>query len=406
MNRIPVLATGIGVCSPNGSSIDEFWQSCVSGKTGISCLEWAEAFRCRSQVCGRVPDGALRAALRPLPGSVAALGRHHQLGLAAAFQAVQDASITPDALVLGTATGGFQGAEEFFSGVRGNFNTRSLYFDESAETVARYLRIRGPRRTISTGCTSSTDAVGFAAWMIRHGLWNTALVVGSEGSLTPSTHASFEALGAVTGANNDRPGRASRPFSKDRSGFVLGEGAGAVVLERGDLAEVRGAKVYAEFCGFGSVNNAFHMTSIEGDGRAIIRSIDAALEDTGEPQRVRDSIGYINSHGSATRQNDQAEGAAFRTVFGERAKSIPVNSTKAMIGHALGAAGIIEVVHLLLSVRNRTVTPAVNAEVKDPAFLFLPDVVLDPYTIAYALKTASGFGGIHSALIFKDFTGK
>jgi 3-oxoacyl-(acyl-carrier-protein) synthase len=395
MNDYAVDATGVGIASPIGCSRDQFWTGCLEGRSGITPLGWAEEFGCGSKVCGRVPERELRRALRSMPAQVAALGRHVQLGLAAALEAISDAGGVPEVLVVGSATGGFQEAEEAFAGLRPGCEARVLNFDETAETVAERLGLQVAQRTGSNGCTSSTDAIGYAAWMIREGHYRSALVLGVEASLTPSTLAAFETLGAV--------GNDARPFSRSRKGFVLGEAGGAIYLERGDHAAGRGARSYARFAGFGSVNNAFHMTSIETNGGAIARSIEEALRDTGEPEKVRQLIGYINAHGSGTRQNDLAEAAAYHQVFGRRARMIPVNSTKALVGHSLGAAGIVETIHLLLSLRHRTVTPAVNFEEKDPAIdLCLPAAVLEGHPIPYALKTASGFGGIHSALIFQS----
>jgi 3-oxoacyl-(acyl-carrier-protein) synthase len=395
MKDYSVEVTGIGIASPIGCSRDQFWSGCKQAKSGITRLAWAEEFGCRSKVCARVPERELRRALRSMPAQVASLGRHVQLGLAASWEAINDARGEPELLVVGSATGGFQEAEEAFAGIRQRCEAKVLNFDELGETVAEYLGLQVAQRTGSNGCTSSTDAIGYAAWMIREGHFRSALALGVEASLTPSTLAAFETLGAV--------GNDARPFSKSRKGFVLGEAGGALYLERSDRARERGTESYARFAGFGSVNNSFHMTSIETDGRAIARSIEEALTDTGEPEKVREWIGYINAHGSGTRQNDLAEAAAYHKVFGRRANLIPVNSTKALVGHSLGAAGIVETIHLLLSLRHSTVTPAVNFEVKDPAIdLFLPAAMLEPYPIPYALKTASGFGGIHSALIFQS----
>jgi 3-oxoacyl-(acyl-carrier-protein) synthase len=400
------VVTGAGIASPIGCSLQAFWERCKKGTPGIAPLDWALDFGCKSKVCGRVPEDELQQQLHALPDQVASLGHHDQLGLAAAVQAIEDASLVPEALVVGSATAGFQEAEEYFADSRPNFRPSVLHFDELASTIAQYTAITGPQRMLSDGCTSSADAIGYACWMIRAGHFDSALVVGVEASLTPSTLAAFEALGAVTAANNGRPAKASRPFAKGRDGFVLGEAGGAIVVERADRAQARGAMPYARFSGFGSVNNAIHMTSIEHDGKAIARSILEALVDTGESRRVQDQIAYINAHGSATRQNDQGEAAAYHTVFGQRTTRIPVNSTKALVGHSLGAAGIVEIIHMLLSIRYRTVTPAVNADPRDPALgLFLPAELLHPYPIPYALKTASGFGGIHSALIFQACEG-
>jgi len=402
MTRQSIVVTGLGVVTPIGCTIDVFWTNCLAGKVGISRLEWAKEFGCRSRVGGAVRDEELQMALRPLGRLANHLGRHHHFALAAALQATRAASITPSALVVGTATGGFQVAEQHYAERHHGFREETLHFDDLANIVAENLDVKGPRVTISTGCTSGVDAIGHALWMLREGRWKSVLVVAAEAPLTPSTLAAFDVLGAVTAANNDAPESASRPFSGDRSGFVLGEAAGAIILERADEATARRATTFARLIGFGSVNSGYHMTSIQTDGRAIARSIVAALEDTGRPDDIRDRVAYANLHGSGTRQNDKAESAALHDVFGSRARTIPVNSTKALVGHPLGAAGLVESIHLILSIYHRTVTPAVHADMPDPDIdLRLPKSALTPYPISYALKTGSGFSGIHSSLLFE-----
>jgi 3-oxoacyl-(acyl-carrier-protein) synthase len=269
-------------------------------------------------------------------------------------------------VVVATAIGGFGQAEQFYAGHQKSLPHGTLYFDDLATTIAAQLCPDATTVTISTGCTSSIDAIGYAFWMIRSGRWRRVLVVGADAPLTPTTLAAFDVLGAITNSHNERPQVASRPFSLDRDGFVLAEGAGALLIEDSEHALERGTSQFAEIIGFGSVNSGHHMTDLEPDGRAISRAIIAAAADTGESGRALEQVDYINAHGSGTRQNDRAESAALRSVFGARLADIPVNSTKAYVGHCLGAAGMLEAVHVILSISNCTVTPAVTALIPDP----------------------------------------
>jgi 3-oxoacyl-(acyl-carrier-protein) synthase len=391
---------GLGICTSIGCDTETFWKNACEGRVGISHLRWADGYELGSRIGGWVNTDKLLSLL-PEDENAQRLGRHQLLGIAAASEAL--GGHQPEALVVGTATGGFCAAEEFYMARRPKLSPTTLHFDDLANEIARVLRLAGPRITISTGCTSSVDAMGYAYWMIRDGRWKSALVVAAEASLTPTTLAAFDVLGAVNSTDNDCPHMASRPFSSDRCGFVLAEGAGAVLLQSSQLSREFQSARFARVVGFGSVSSAYHMTSIEADGRAIRRSIEAALQDTGKATHVRRRIAYINAHGSGTTQNDQAEAAAFSDVFGSRMKCIPVNSTKALVGHSLGAAGIIECVHAALSIANSAVTPAVNVRLPDPTFgLFLPTELLLRQQIPFALKTASGFSGIHSALVLSS----
>jgi 3-oxoacyl-(acyl-carrier-protein) synthase len=406
MNRRKrVVVTGAGVVAPNGIGKEAFWEGCCLARSGVKKLEWAADFGLRSRVAAPVDRAQLHTAARDLgiePGETNDLVL---LGLVAGREAQVDAGTRPWGLVAATAISYFTALEKSFISGQRSPRPDDFFFDSLQVGLARGLGLAGPAATVSTGCTSSHDAFGYAYRKVSRGQWDSALVVAADSPLGATTAAAFDVLGALAFARNHLPTTASRPFDAERDGFVPGEGAAAMLIESADAAAARGARPYAEVLGFGSVNSGYHMTGIPADGWPIFRSIQAAAEDGGHAARTLARVNYINSHGSGTPMNDRAEAAAFRRAFGDRLATIPVNSTKSLIGHALGAAGLIELVHAVLSLRGDTVTPNINLEYRDPDIdLYLPKRLLAPYRIDALLKTGSGFSGIHSALILSRFS--
>jgi 3-oxoacyl-(acyl-carrier-protein) synthase len=407
ITRKRVVVTGVGTVAPIAVGNESFLQACLEGRRGVTRLPWAEDFGLRSQVAAVVDAARLRAAAElrgvdPDQGS-----KHLLMGLVAAEEAMSTARLRPHALVAATAINGFTDLERSYFSGEGRPAPEDFYFDSFQTNAQARLGLRGPGRTVCTGCTSSHDAVGYAFWQVRRGRWPSALVLASESPLGPTTAAAFDVLGALAHSRNHRPETASRPFDADRDGFVPAEGAAAIVLETAESAAARGARPYAELLGYGSVSSAHHMTGIPKDGGPIYRSIHAAAADTGDAGRAIARTNYVNSHGSGTPMNDRAEAAALRAAFGARLAEIPVNSTKSLVGHALGAAGLIELSHSLLSMRAGVVTPNVNVDRPDPDIdLYLPDRPLVPFPFDVALKTGSGFSGIHSALFLGSWPGE
>jgi 3-oxoacyl-(acyl-carrier-protein) synthase len=275
-------------------------------------------------------------------------------------------------------------------------------FNSTAKYLARHFGLGGGYTTVTTGCTGGLDAIGYALEAIRSGVVDVAVTGSTEAPITPLTVAAFGKIGA-TSLRNAEPQQASRPFDRDRDGFVLAEGCGILVVESLDHAQARGATILAEVAGFGSVNNYYHMTDIPQDGLRIAKSAQLALQDGGI---TADEIDSINAHGSSTPQNDVAEANAFRYLFGERASTIPVTSTKSQIGHPLSASNSIEVIASVLSLRTGIIPPTINLTQQDPLCpLNVIANVASQQSSHCLLKTSSGFSGIHSSLVLRKYEG-
>lgn len=272
------------------------------------------------------------------------------------------------------------------------------YFTPSSisAAVAHDVGAEGPVATISTGCTSGLDAVGHAAELITEGSADMMLAGATEAPISPITVACFDAIRA-TSARNDEAATASRPFDRSRDGFVLGEGAAVLVLERADRASRRGAHVYAEVVGFASRCNAFHMTGLRPEGREMAAAIRAALD---EARLAPQDVGYVNAHGSGTHQNDRHETAAFRASLGEHAYAVPVSSIKSMVGHSLGAIGSLEVAASALAIERAVVPPTANLHEPDPICdLDYVPLIAREQRVDTVLTVGSGFGGFQSAMV-------
>jgi act minimal PKS ketosynthase (KS/KS alpha) len=265
-----------------------------------------------------------------------------------------------------------------------------------ATEVARVSGAEGPVSLISTGCTSGLDSVGHAARLIEEGAAEIMVAGATDAPISPITVACFDAIKATT-MNNDDPEHASRPFDRDRDGFVLGEGSAIFVLEELASARARGARIYAEIAGYSSRSNAYHMTGLRSDGREMAEAIRIAM------RRARvdpADIGYINAHGSGTRQNDRHETAAFKDALGERARQVPISSIKSMVGHSLGSIGSIEIAACALALENQVVPPTANLHTPDPEcdLDYVPLTARD-HTFHTALTVGSGFGGFQAGMI-------
>ena len=401
-----VVVTGLGVIAPNGVGRTEFWQNVIAGTSGLKVNPNAAAFGFRSQAVGAVEgfDGALSG-----PG-----GRHQAFAVEAARMAVDDGAISLSAIDRDRfgvcVASAIAGAAEMETnllrlaalGEEAELPDDALAtfdFGQAATSVAEMCGARGMVVNISTGCTAGLDALGFAYNQIRLGNMDVMLAGASEAPLCPLSIGSFEALGALSTRQVDDPQLASAPFTADRDGFVISEGCGMLLLENSDHAIARGATIYAEVTGYASVNNAYHMTDLPASGEALAHCMELALVDAGID---RDEVDHISAHGSSTPQNDINETAAVKAVFGQLAKTIPINSLKSMTGHALAAANAIECVALSLELFHQHIHPTANYRRKDPAC----DLDYVPGTsrrrpIRSAMKLTSGFSGIHSVLVMK-----
>lgn len=407
-----VVVTGLGTVNPLGTSVPEFWQKCVIGSSGVQNIcHLFEIPPYMSQIAGVVPI--------PFCGDE---GRAQQRNLLfaqmAAKEAIEMAEIKRSVLnkercgvFLATAIGEISLMEQAFVRNREKngqigfvsqdipYPADSFFFNHVAKSLSALYEFRGGAVTIATGCTGGNDAIGYAMRRIRNGEIDLAITGAVEAPITPLVVAAFSKIGATSKKRNASPQAASRPFDKDRDGFVLAEGCGILILESLDHAVQRGVPIYAEICGFGSSNNCYHMTDIPQDGSSIAKASMLALQDAGiQPQE----IDFVNLHGSSTPQNDIAEANALKILFKERLSDIPVTSIKSQLGHALSAANSLEVISAVKTLNENIVPPTINLENQDPACP-LSVVANRPLEkqINSILKTSSGFSGIHSSLVLR-----
>ncbi len=407
-----VVITGLGTISPLGNDVKTTWAQAVSGRSGIGPITQFDASTLKTRIAAEVKDfDALE-----LFGSREArrMDRYTQLALAAALQAVADSglTITPDnaariGAVIGTGIGGIgtllaevaRLAEQGITRVS-PFLVPMILPDTAPAKIAIDLGLRGPNMAIVTACASSTNALGEAANMIRRGDADVMICGGSEAGILPLMVAGFANMGALS-SRNDEPERASRPFDRDRDGFVPGEGSAMMVLESADHALARGARIYAEIMGYGTSADAYHITAPLETGEGAILAMRAALRSAGvSPQQ----IDYINAHGTSTPLNDKSETLAIKAVFGDEAYRVPISSTKSMTGHLMGGAGALEALFCVKAIEEGIIPPTINYETPDP------DCDLDyvPGTarrtpVRIALSNSFGFGGHNASLVIGQF---
>ena len=415
------VITGIGVVSPFGVGREVFWDHISRGISGARTITSFEPrFAC--QVAASVPDDALDAAGAPGAdlgddASTASNGgradprryaKVSRIAVLAAFEAFRDAGLEPGGddvgVIVGSGAGGIDVAErqygDFFSGA---FHRVSPYaipvsiVGIVASEISIALGLRGISHVLSTGCTSATDAIGYAASMIRHGEADVLLTGGADACVTPGMIFGFSRMRAVSTRYNDRPAEASRPFDRGRDGFVLGEGAWLLTLEREDRARARGARIYAAVEGYGSTCDAYHRVQMDPEGVQIVRAMRLAATRAG---RALEEIGYINYHGTSTVLNDAVEARAVRQLFGSRADQVPGSSTKSMIGHPQGASGAAGIVATALALSRGVLPPTINLTDPDAEcdLDFIPHIAR-PAHVEAALCNCLGFGSKNSAIV-------
>ena len=415
-----VAITGIGVVSPFGVGRDRFWTSIVSGESGVRAVTGAAAAHMTSRVAAAVPDGALgeaegalaraddrsdREGGRADPQRYAKVSR---IAVIAAREALDDAGLSPGTpdlgVIVGSGAGGIDVAErqygDYFSG---DYHRVSPYaipvsiVGIVSSEISIALGCRGISHVLSTGCTSSTDAIGYAAGLIRHGEAEVLLTGGADACVTPAMLFGFGRMRAVSTHFNDRPAEASRPFDRDRDGFVLGEGAWMMMIEREDRARARGARIYACVEGYGSTCDAYHRVQMDPGGEQIRRCMEIALHRAG---RAPEQVGYVNFHGTSTRLNDAVESRCVRRVFGAHAERLAGSSIKSMIGHPQGASGAAGIVASALALSGGVLPPTINLATADPEcdLDFVPNVAR-PAQVEAALCNCLGFGSKNSAIV-------
>ena len=409
-----VVVTGVGLVSPVGIGTEETWESIRNSRSGIATITAfeASAFACRiaGEVKGFQPEKWVeRKELKKM-------GRFIQFAIAASDYALSASGLKVTAenaeqvgIYIGSGIGGFEVIEREFEQLLAHGPKRISPFFIPATIVnlaSGYVSIRtgakGPNSATATACTTSAHAIGDSFRLIQRGDADVMICGGAEGAISRMGIGGFAAMRALS-TRNDEPERASRPWDKDRDGFVVGEGAGILVLEELETAQRRGAPIVAEVIGYGMSGDAFHISAPPEDGDGAFRVMRNALRDAGiEPA----AINYINAHGTSTDVGDRVETIAIKRCFGEHAYKLAVSSTKSMTGHLLGAAGGLEAGITVLAIRDQIAPPTINHECPDPAcdLDYVPNVAR-PARIDYALSNSFGFGGTNGCLIFKRYTG-
>lgn len=407
MQKIRVVVTGLGCVTPIGTGKDIFWSNLIAGKSGAGRITHFDPTNFACQIAAEVKD--FDPSLYMDKKDARRIVRFIQFAIAASKLALADAklSITPDnanraGTLIGSGIGGIGFLEEqakvlFEKGPDkcSPFMVPWMIANMAAGQVSIYLGLKGPNSCTVTACASGTNSIGDAAKIIERGDADIMVAGGAEASITPLGVAGFAAARALTTRNNE-PEKASRPFDNERDGFLMGEGSGIVVLESLDHAKKRGAHIYAEFAGYGMSGDAHHITAPAPGGEGAIRAMALAIKDAG--LKLED-IDHINAHGTSTDLNDKYETMAIKTLFGNHAKKLAVSSNKSMVGHMLGAAGAVEFISTVLSIKNDIVPPTINLENPDPEcdLDYVPGTARKMLVRA-AISNSFGFGG-HNAVI-------
>ncbi len=407
-----VVVTGMGVVSLIGTSVEEFWRNNQQGISGVRHVTKFPIPEDFSQIAGMV-DGFTPEKYDLDP----TMDRSCQFAVKAATEAIKQAQLknyNPSrcAVYISSAIGNIVSMEQNFEGLTqagtqeippfsmGSPVYEWFQFQTASRILAQKFNFTGGYNVITTGCTGGLDAVGYALQAIQTDWADVVITGATEAPITPLVVASFGKINA-TSKRNDDPQGASRPFDVDRNGFVLGEGCGILVLESLEHARNRGAKILAEVLGYGSCNNAEHMSDIAEDGIPIAESIQLALEDAEIDQ---EEIDFVNLHGSSTPQNDRAESNALHRIFGKRTRNIPVTSVKSQIGHPLSASNSIELISTIQTLQTQIIPPTINVKQQDPK-CDLNVITGSNYqaSVQTALKVSSGFSGIHSSLVLRTY---
>ncbi len=412
-----VVITGLGVISPIGIGVSEFWKSAMTGRSGVTAipsLGWVPMSGYRSRVAGQVHNFSPEQYLTATQAS--RVDRYAQFALVAAKEALADADLNMTkerphrvGVIVGAGMGGMVMGEREITQlfktqrphrVHPNF-IPTITLNSASGIVAMAHGAKGPNLTISTACSSSAHALGQALHCIRTGQADVVIAVGADASITPLVFAGFCSLRALSSEFNDAPERASRPFDRRRDGFVMGEGAAALIVESLAHAKKRKARVYAELAGYAATSEAYHMVIPQEDGQEISMTMKIGLESAGIGA---DQVDYINAHATSTTIGDAVETKAIRNLFKNRADKIAINATKSLVGHTLGAAGAIGAVATTMAIHTGQIHPTANYEEPDP------DCRLDGIRrtvqerkIRYALLNAFGFGSNNATVVFKKF---
>ncbi|MCZ1005899.1 beta-ketoacyl-[acyl-carrier-protein] synthase family protein [Streptomyces lydicus] len=409
-----VAVTGVGIVAPGGVGVPAFWDLLSAGRTATRGITLFDPAGFRSRIAAECDFDPAAHGLSE--EEVARSDRYIQFAMVAADEALRSAGLDTEAedpwrigVSLGTAVGGTTRLEHDYVAVSnhgerwdvdhrpaGRYLERAFSPSSLASAVAERIGAHGPVQTVSTGCTSGLDAIGYAFHSIEEGRVDVCIAGASDSPISPITVACFDAIKA-TSANNDDPAHASKPFDAHRDGFVMGEGGAVLVLEELEHARARGATVHCEIRGYATFGNAYHMTGLTQEGLEMAEAINRAL---GDARIDATQVDYVNAHGSGTQQNDRHETAAVKRSLGEHARKIPMSSIKSMVGHSLGAIGAIEIVACVLALTHQVVPPTANYETPDPEcdLDYVPKTARE-LPLRSVLSVGSGFGGFQSAVV-------
>jgi len=407
-----VVVTGVGIVSPIGVGVEEFKEALFEGKNGVRRITHFDPSLYRSQMAGEVRGLDLKKYLSPK--QMRRMDRFTQLGMIAAKEAIEQSGIDFNkeklnkiGVLVGSGVGGLSTIEKEQTVLlqRGPqkvspFLVPMLITDITSAQIAIEYRFSGPNFSISTACATGTHSIGEAFKIIRRGDAEVMITGGTEAAITPLGLAGFCSMKALS-TRNEEPEKASRPFDRERDGFVIGEGAGIVVLEELERAKKRKAPVLGEIVGFGMSADAYHITQPIADGRGIRKAMEEALNDA---KISIEEVDYINAHGTSTPFNDSVETQAIKSLFKENAYQIPVSSTKSMTGHLLGATGGVELIACLLAINEETLPPTINYENPDPQcdLDYVPNEAREA-KVKVAISNSMGFGGHNAVLVVKRF---
>ncbi len=408
-----VVVTGLGLITACGNSVNETWESLIAGKSGADFIQKFDTekfdvkFACEVKNFDPLTLIEKREARR--------MGAFSQYAIFAADEAMKHSGLVIDesnafdiGTYIGSGIGDFWAIEREHEKLLNDGPNRvspffivSAIVNLAAGNVSIRFGAKGPNSATATACAAGAHAIGDSFRLIERGDADAMICGGAESAITPMSVAGFNSMKALS-KNNENPQQASRPFDANRDGFVIGEGAGILILEELEFAKKRGAKIYAEIVGYGMTGDAFHQTSPDDTGSGAIRVMNKALKDAGI---TPDKIDYINAHGTSTFYNDRGETKAIKEVFGEHASIVAVSSTKSMHGHALGAAGGIEAVISIMTILEQKLPPTINYETPDPEcdLDVVPNFARDA-KVDYVLSNSFGFGGTNACLVFKRYT--
>ncbi|NOT21323.1 MAG: beta-ketoacyl-ACP synthase II [Nitrospiraceae bacterium] len=416
--RSRVVVTGLGIVSPIGIGISNFWKAALEGQSGVSAITSFDPIPLdgyRSKVAGQVRDFAIERFLNSPHGE--RVDRYAQFALVSTQEALADSGLQMAkenshrvGIIVGAGMGGMVMAEREITQlyqqqkphrVHPNF-IPTITLNSASGILAMAYGAKGPNLTISTACSSSAHALGQALHCIREGRADVVITVGADASITPLVFAGFCSLRALSSKFNDQPGKASRPFDRSRDGFVMGEGAGTLILESAAHAKKRKAKVYAEIVGYAATSEAYHMVIPREDGIEVAHTMQLALTDAG---MTPSQVDYINAHATSTAIGDAVEATAIRRLFKSRTDKIAVNATKSLIGHTLGAAGAIGGIASVLALHTGNIHPTANYDDPDPACpLAGLSLSAQERRVKVSLLNAFGFGSNNAAVVFKQAT--